>query len=266
MVINDKAFNALIQSFSKLEEVEAILLGGSFSSDFQDDKSDYDLYIYIRKEIPVNIRKNIIDKYCSYAELNNQYWETEDDGILNGSSAQIDIVYRELKWIKSQLQKLLYQYKVSTGYSTCIWHNFVSSKILFDRSGKISDLQEHYTIPFPKELKKNIIAKNYPLLRQVLPAYLNQIERALGRDDMISVNHRISAFLESYFDIIFAFNELPHYGEKKILQVLKQKAKVIPENMFTDIPVLIQLGAPPNTNLLDHLNLVVDRLDQILPK
>ena len=53
-------------------------------------------------------------------------------------------------------------------------------------------------------------------------SYYEQIEKALTRNDFVSVNHRISAFLASYFDVIFALNETLHPGEKRLMNYAKE--------------------------------------------
>ena len=123
------------------------------------------------------------------------------------------------------------------GYTTCMWHNLIQSKILFDRNGRLQKLKEKYTIPYPLKLKENIISNNLRLLTGNLPSYDKQIIKAIKRNDLISVNHRTAAYMESYFDIIFAMNELTHPGEKRMLQVALEKAAKLPEafekNIFT---------------------------------
>lgn len=57
-----------------------------------------------------------------------------------------------------------------------------------------------------------------------LPSYDAEIKKAIARNDMVSVKHRTAAFLESYFDIIFALNKLTHPGEKRMVQYAKEKA------------------------------------------
>ncbi|WP_342048969.1 nucleotidyltransferase domain-containing protein, partial [Bacillus sp. OTU530] len=74
--------NAIVNKFSQLQEVEAILLAGSHTTNIQDENSDYDLYIYSNKEIPIVKREEITREFCDYIEINNQFWETEDDGII----------------------------------------------------------------------------------------------------------------------------------------------------------------------------------------
>ncbi|MDQ0201964.1 hypothetical protein J2S10_005175 [Neobacillus ginsengisoli] len=64
-----------------------------------------------------------------------------------------------------------------------------------------------------------------------MPAYYFQIEKALKRNDYVSVNHRVAALLASYFDILFAKNEIPHPGEKQLVKILKEKATKLPFNM-----------------------------------
>lgn len=40
-------FNKLIKELSELQEVESIALGGSRANEVYDEKSDYDVYLYL---------------------------------------------------------------------------------------------------------------------------------------------------------------------------------------------------------------------------
>lgn len=88
-------FTKLWQDFSKLPNVVAIALGGSRSGDSFDQSSDYDLYVYCAATPDITSRKRILNKHCHYIELNNRYWELEDNGTLNDGT-DIDILYRNI--------------------------------------------------------------------------------------------------------------------------------------------------------------------------
>ena len=89
-------FEKLVEEFKKLDEVEALALGGSRATDNYDEKSDYDLYVYVNKIPDLAKRNTILEKCCKYIELNNSYWELEDDCILK-DDIDIDILYRNLE-------------------------------------------------------------------------------------------------------------------------------------------------------------------------
>ena len=59
------------------------------------------------------------------------------------------------------------------------------------------------------------------------------------RGDIVSVQHRVTALLSSYFDIIFAVNELPHPGEKRLLQFLTDGRLKLPAGMSDQIDDLV---------------------------
>lgn len=128
------------------------------------------------------------------------------------------------------IRQVVEQHVAYNGYTTCMWHNLLHSRILYDKNGKLADLQNKYRIPYPDELRENIINKNLRLLTGNLPSYDAQIKKAIARNDMVSVNHRTAAFLESYFDIIFALNKLTHPGEKRMVQYAKEQAEILPAN------------------------------------
>lgn len=243
-------FESLWHEFALIPEVEAIALGGSRAGTHYDEKSDYDLYIYCTRTPEESIRKQILEKYCQYMEIGNAFWELEDDCTLK-DGVDIDILYRNPEGFSQEIHSVVEKHMAHNGYTTCMWHNLLHSRILYDKNGKLEMLQRQYNIPYPDALKDSIIRQNLRLLRGNLPSYNLQIKKAAARKDWVSVNHRTAAFLESYFDIIFALNKLTHPGEKRMVQYAKEQAEVLPvhfeenldclfRNLFTDSDMLLQ--------------------------
>lgn len=226
--------NNIFKGLTELDQVEAIALGGSRSGDNYDDKSDYDVYVYITAPISKEIRKKILNKYCSYMEIGNHYWEYEDNCVLN-NRIDIDIIYRNLDDFCESVSDVVEKYKAHNGYTTCMWHNLLNSKIIYDNDKRLEQAKKRFSVPYPEQLKDNIIKRNYNLLCAAMPAYFNQIEKACKRNDKVSIIHRVTAFLESYFDIIFAMNSLTHPGEKRLIKLCKQRCTILPNNFENNL-------------------------------
>lgn len=259
-----KSLYEIVNRFSKCEEVEGIMIAGSSTTGNVDSESDYDVYVYLNKWLTPEKRMEMLDDLCSYMEYNNQFWEAEDDGILSEENKPIELIYRDLNWLDGMIEGKIMNHYADTGYTTCFWANLMNSEILYDRSGNLKKLKEKYDVPYPDKLAENIIAKNFPLLMEKMPAYYFQIEKAIKRGDRVSVNHRIAAFLASYFDIIFAVNKIPHPGEKKIISILKKDAEILPENMERDINCLFDMERNMDNSILEKLKEITGNLKKIL--
>ena len=221
--------NTLFQELSAFAQVEAIALGGSRATGRSDETSDYDVYVYITSPIPETDRQVVLQKYCQYIEIGNAFWELEDDVTLK-NGVDMDIIYRNLKDFAADISSVVDACTARNGYTTCMWHNLLTSKILFDRSGRLKKLQEQYRIPYPQKLKANIIQNNRKLLSGMLPSFDTQIKKAENRGDFVSINHRVTEFLASYFDILFAVNEMTHPGEKRMQQICSAECRILPKD------------------------------------
>ncbi len=219
----------LFEEFSHISQVEAIALGGSRATGRNDEKSDYDVYVYLSDCVDEDIRKNILEKYCRYMEIGNSFWELEDDVTLK-DGIDMDIIYRNVIDFEKMVSSVVDDCVAWNGYTTCMWHNLITSKIVYDKNGKLRELQAKYTKPYPKKLKDNIISNNMKLLSGMLPSFDVQIEKAENRKDFVSVNHRVTEFLASYFDIIFALNEMTHPGEKRMQSICSRECEILPNN------------------------------------
>lgn len=221
--------NELFEELGDISQVEAIALGGSRATGRNDEKSDYDVYVYITETIDENVRRNILDKYCTYMEIGNSFWELEDDVTLR-DGINMDIIYRDMQDFENMVSSVVIDCVSWNGYTTCMWHNLITSKIVIDKNGKFSALQEKYSIPYPQKLRENIVSNNLKLLNGMLPSFDMQIKKAQDRGDFVSVNHRVAEFLASYFDIIFALNEMTHPGEKRMQEICSKECKILPDN------------------------------------
>ena len=219
--------NKLFEELGNLSQVEAIALGGSRATGRNDAKSDYDVYVYITDNIDENVRRSILDKYCGYMEIGNSFWELEDDVTLK-DGIDMDIIYRSMNDFEKMVSSVVIDCIAWNGYTTCMWHNLITSKIVFDKNGKLDALQKKYQIPYPQKLKENIVSNNLKLLNGMLPSFDTQIKKAENRGDLVSVNHRVTEFLASYFDILFALNEMTHPGEKRMQSICSKECKILP--------------------------------------
>ena len=229
----------LFREIGTLPQVEAIALGGSRATGRQDETSDYDVYVYITAPIPEEDRRKILTQYCKYMEIGNSFWELEDDVTLN-NGIDMDIIYRNLTDFEQTVISVVMDCNPWNGYTTCMWHNLITSKIVLDKSGKLSNLQEKFRIPYPRKLKENIISNNMKLLSGMLPSFDTQIKKAENRGDLVSVNHRVTEFLASYFDILFALNEMTHPGEKRMQSICSAECRLLPRNFDENLNRLFE--------------------------
>ena len=254
---------ALFERLASLPEVEAIALGGSRAGADYDEASDYDVYLYCRGEIPEEVRRDLLAPFCSRMELGNRFWEYEDNCTLTGG-VDIDLLYRNLDEFVEDVADVVERCQPRNGYTTCMWHNLLTCEILYDRDGRLAAAKKRFDIPYPPLLKARIIDRNWRLLRDSLPAYERQIAKAAGRGDLVSVNHRTAAFLESYFDILFALNERTHPGEKRLVRLCREQCGLLPGRFEENLERLFADMFAGDGRVAEDIGTIVDELEKIL--
>lgn len=250
----DTTFNEIINDFKTLEQVTAIATGGSQKALTADERSDIDTYIFIETDISVEDRLKIIKKYSTKYEAGGEYFGSGDEFFVDKMKTQLDVMYINKNWIENIIENVWGKHHPSNGYTTCFLFTVKNCEPLYDQTGWLAGLKKQLDTPYPKELKQNIIERNMMLLKdKPFASYYEQIEKALYRKDYNSVNHRIAAFMASYFDIIFANNELLHPGEKKLVKYALDHCKILPERFEKNINKLLTQPNPDTLKILDDM-------------
>jgi catechol 2,3-dioxygenase-like lactoylglutathione lyase family enzyme len=249
--------------YGRYPDVVAVALGGSRSTGVANRESDFDLYVYTRSDLDLGARAEIARKSSTRAEVGNRFWEPGDEW-QDQNGIHLDVMFRSMGWIEDQLARVLDRHEASVGYSTCFWANVLYSQPLFDRDGWFARLKERARTPYPEELRRAIIAKNWPILRTTLSSYRRQIERAVDRGDLVSVQHRVSAALASYFDILFALNRQPHPGEKRLIHWIEARCALRPERCREQVEALLSAAGLGGPMVVSAFDAIVDELESVL--
>jgi hypothetical protein len=253
------------EQFAAIDTVQSIALSGSAASGNAREQSDIDLYVFSSEPIPVAQRQQIAAmRGYARADFNLQYWDTGDEWFDVPSGIEVDVMYWSMDWLEAQLAKVIDHHQGAISYTTCFWHTVKQAVILFDRHGWFTALQEKAQAPYPEALRNAIIQLNTPLLHAIIPSYTHQLEKAIQRDDVVSVNHRLCAYLASYFDVLFALNRLLHPGEKRLLVFAKSHCSLLPEGMAADIRALTCPQSTDKPTWLAHLHHLNEAMDQLL--
>lgn len=252
--------------FAERPETVAVALGGSRAGSLVDSKSDIDLYVLTRGDIPLAARAAIVERAggASRADLGLTYWGPGDEWFDAATGIEIDIVYFDFDWLAAEVRRVLGEHRATLGYSTCYWHTVRVARPLHDPDGRLAALQVESDVPYPEGLRCAIIALNHPVLRAIIPSYATQIAKAVERADRVSVNHRLAALLASYFDILFAFNRVPHPGEKRLAERAEAACARLPVGMAADLDAVLAAAGAADPAVPAHLHRLLDRLDDML--
>ena len=131
-----------------------------------------------------------------------------------------------------------------------------------ERDGQYAATRQRFDVPFPEELRRNIINRNMRLLTGNLPSYDAQIRKAASRGDKIAVNHRMAAFMESYFDVLFALNRRTHPGEKRLDKLAERDCAILPKDFRKYIDTLFDSMYADQAVFSETLGEIVDDLRQ----
>jgi hypothetical protein len=99
-----------------------------------------------------------------------------------------------------------------------------------------------------------------PVLDAIISSYEQQIQTAFLRQDIVSLNHRVAAWLSSYFDILFAANRQFHPGEKRLLAYVEQLPSA-PESAAEDVRTICAAAGSLERCVAHYLFLVRRRLE-----
>ncbi|EKV55817.1 DUF4037 domain-containing protein [Brachyspira hampsonii] len=247
--------------------IDSIVLSGSRSSLINDDMSDYDIYVYskglLNSSEDIELRRKFAEKHASYYEIGNDYFEHGDEMILKDSGICLDFMYRDLSWAEGELEYVWRGCNAKIGYTTAFLYNIKHSNILYDKGGKFKKFQGELNEEYPKKLKNNIIEKNFNVMYgKKIASFYEQLEKAVKRNDIVSINHRITAILSSYFDILFALNEELHVGEKKLLDYVFKLCRKIPNNFDRDIKNILFCNKN-DENVLERIKILIENIEKI---
>lgn len=258
----NETIEKILNQFIELPEVEAIAIGGSTSAKTSDNNSDIDVYVFSKTGISLKKREQIIKPISTKHEIGGEYFGSGDEFLVDEINQQLDIMYWDKNWFEGVVENIWVKHYPSNGYSTCFLFTLKNFNIIYDKNNWLKNLQEKINTEYPTELQKNIIHRNIMLMKdKPFASYYEQIEKAIKRNDITSINHRISAFVASYFDVIFAVNKQLHCGEKRLINYVKNNCSIIPNNFEENLQKLFK---QPNDQTLDILKDIIRELKAVL--
>nr|MBN1228227.1 DUF4037 domain-containing protein [Anaerolineae bacterium] len=265
--VQDDLIKAILSEIlTIMPNVHAAAVGGSAATGLSDARSDIDLYVYIDPVPALDVRTTLAENFtASRADIGLDPFGPGDEWIAEPSGIHVDIMYWAPEWIEEQVAQVLDRHEAWVGYTTCFWYTMLHSQVVYDPEGWFARLQEHAREPYPDELVRAIVDKNFPILRDTHSSYCYQIESALFRQDRISLNHRVAVLLASYMDIIFAINKVPNPGEKRLIEHVLQLSKY-PPLMQKHVEQIIAgiVDDWDNQQTLVYVDSLVDELEILL--
>src|SRR6478672_2441105 len=148
----NRTIEELAANFAELEDVEALVLGGSATTGLADEWSDYDLYAYTRGIVPIEFRANLLKPRAARLELHNTFWEWSDEWV-EPDGTIFDLMYRSCDVIEADVEARLVRGVPALGDSPSLCYWVWQATSVFGRLGWFKAVQRRLnSSPYPDVL------------------------------------------------------------------------------------------------------------------
>lgn len=251
-------FKDFINTLCKEMSPIAILCYGSYAHGMQDEKSDIDLLIFVEKLPSKSARKRIYKKISAIKilELGNDknLWEsawTLRNDRLDLDGVKIEPGFNKLNWLKRVISSLLKKNDPAPNSMPFRPYTILglieASIVLYEKNFCITNLRKQIR-PFPKKLKKAIIAQNYPLFCENYNDLLMNSDRNIG---FLAYQFQIGMFFDTVLQLLFVINDVYDPASKRVEAFLAQY-KFLPEGFIEFIEQVLPKCYHDRTPLIKY--------------
>lgn len=236
-MILDPAIPILAQDL----DAQVIVLYGSYAQNQQDEKSDLDLLVLLKKMPSSSIRRKAYEKipHAKILEIatrplqqNNGWdnsWSPINDKLLIHNK-KIEIGYNTIAWTNRIVENLVVKHQTTCKEFPFRPYTFLglleSCQVLYDPNKFIQKIQSQIR-PIPKPLKKKIFQEFLPILLEAHEELQDYSARNIG---ILAYQFHLFRGIDALIQILFVLNDVYDQASKRI-EPLLFKLKSLPPHL-----------------------------------
>ena len=219
IMTNTMLFNFLspiISKLAELEEIVGILCFGSYAIDAADNKSDIDLLVLCRPDVPDSLKRLRAIGEISNSEnttqqnQNDDIWPNEwskirDEIRLNGKI--VEMSYNRVDWIKGVVDKVKRNSAITLEEMPFRPYTLLglleNSRVLYDPINEVKMLRDSL-YPYPPKLKEKLVQRSLSSCKDSLIDLSDYAERNIGN---MAFHFHFQRYLDSLYTLLFAIND-----------------------------------------------------------
>ena len=230
--IKQETLNHIVNDLKSIDNVIAIVLGGSYATGNATDTSDIDIGIYYFDDKPFDIEtiKSVAEKYAiDNAPTVTGFYEwgpwVNGGAWIQTASGKVDFLYRNIDQVKSTIEKAQhgewendYEQQPPFGFSSVMYLAETKSCIpLYDPNAVISELKTAVR-DYPPKLKESITR----LCLWHAEFTIWHADYFLRKNDVYNTIGCLARAVKNIVTVLFAVNELYPISDKKAIDILEK--------------------------------------------
>ena len=264
---------SLVSALAGLAAVRGILCFGSYAMGTNDARSDIDLYVICRPQIPAAAQRraalsaagNVEELRLDQAQpaWENQWCPCNDRLTLDG--IQFDVLYNTLDWVQSVVSQVKTSGAATLPQLKFRPYTFLglleNSVILYDAEGTLCQIVAGL-YPYPPALRRSLIAASLDVIHGSLEDMQDYNCRAIGNTAFLFHFWRV---IDATSTLLFALNERYDPAAKRLEEVYRRLPR-LPANFLDRYNDLLETPlTPPGRRKivagLQALTMEIERLD-----